>query len=62
MKVFLMYPDRDFDLKRPFPVNEPLLSRDLELNTLFNVMALDDELMLQVVKKDDQPGTRRRIS
>jgi hypothetical protein len=51
MKAFLMHPDRDFDLERPLPVNEGDLRRDLELDTLFQAMAANDELVLDVVKK-----------
>jgi hypothetical protein len=42
MKAFLMYKDRDFDLKRKLPSNEQALIQDLELNTLFNAMAQGD--------------------
>ncbi|RQW09416.1 DNA mismatch repair protein MutS, partial [candidate division KSB1 bacterium] len=51
MKAFLMYRDRDFDLQQPLPPNAPALIQDLELKTLFKAMALDDDLVLQVVKQ-----------
>ena len=51
MKAHLMYKDRDFDLQKELPVNEEELIQDLELNTLFNAMALGDEFLLEVVKK-----------
>jgi DNA mismatch repair ATPase MutS len=51
MKAFLMYRDRDFDLQRELPPNEQALTQDLELNTLFNAMALGDEFLLEVAKK-----------
>lgn len=51
MKAFLMYKDRDFDLKRKLPWNEPALTQDLELNTLFSAMADGDEFMLEVARK-----------
>lgn len=51
MKVFLMYKDRDFDLQRRLPRNEQALIQDLELDTLFNAMALGDEFLFDVVKK-----------
>jgi DNA mismatch repair ATPase MutS len=51
MKAFLMYKDQDFDLERPLPSNEQALTQDLELNTLFNAMVLDDKFLLDVVKK-----------
>jgi DNA mismatch repair ATPase MutS len=51
MKAFLMYKDQDFDLKRKSPPNEQALTQDLELNTLFNAMALGDEFLFEVAKK-----------
>ena len=51
MKAFLMYRDRDFDLQQEFPPQEEALTQDLELNTLFNAMALGDEALLEVAKK-----------
>jgi DNA mismatch repair ATPase MutS len=51
MKAFLMYRERDFDLKRTLPSHEQALTQDLELNTLFNAMALGDEFLFEVAKK-----------
>lgn len=51
MKVFLMFRDRDFDLQKKLPLSEQSLVQDLELNTLFNAMALGDDFLLQVVRK-----------
>src|SRR6266699_4824750 len=51
MKAFLMYKDRDFDLQRKLPPNEQALTQDLELNTLFNAMALGDKFLFEVAKK-----------
>jgi DNA mismatch repair ATPase MutS len=51
MKAFLMYKDQDFDLQRKLPTNEQTLTQDLELNTLFNAMALGNNFLLEVVKK-----------
>jgi DNA mismatch repair ATPase MutS len=51
MKAFLMYKDQDFDLQRELPSNEKALTQDLELNTLFNAMALGDEFLFEVAKK-----------
>jgi len=51
MKAFLMYKDRDFDLQQKLLWNEPALTQDLELGTLFNAMALGDEFLLEVAKK-----------
>ena len=50
MKAFLMYKDRDFDLQRKLPPNEQALTQDLELNTLFNAMALGDTFVFAVAK------------
>jgi len=51
MKAFLMYKGHDFDLQRKLPSNEQALTQDLELNTLFNAMALGDKFLLEVAKK-----------
>jgi DNA mismatch repair ATPase MutS len=51
MKVFLMYPDRDFDPKERLPWNEPALTQDLELNTLFEAMAVGDRFLYTVSKQ-----------
>ena len=51
MKAFLMYKDLDFDLQQQLPTNEPGLTQDLELNTLFNAMSLDDKFLFEVGKK-----------
>lgn len=51
MKAFLMHPDRDFDLEQALPANEAVLAKDLELDTLFSVMAANDSLVLEVAKK-----------
>jgi hypothetical protein len=51
MRPFLMYRDRDFDLKQDLPCEAPLLDQDLELGTLFNAMADGDEYLLDIVRK-----------
>lgn len=51
MKAFLMFRDRDFDLQQKSPMNEKELIQDLELNTLFNAMALGDKFLFEVAKK-----------
>ncbi len=51
MKAFLMYKDQDFDLQQPLPPQAPALIQDLELNTLFNAMALGDKFLFEVAKK-----------
>jgi hypothetical protein len=50
MKAFLMYKNRDFDLWRKLPWNEQALTQDLELNTLFDSMALEDKFLFEVAK------------
>lgn len=49
MKVYLMYPNQDFDPQAPLPFNEADLSNDLELPTLFQVMAKEDEYIRKVI-------------
>ncbi|MGA8142234.1 MAG: hypothetical protein WB948_16300 [Desulfobaccales bacterium] len=51
MKTFLMYKDQDFDLQRELPLNEPALTQDLELDTLFNTMAFGDKFLYEVARK-----------
>ncbi|WP_342778619.1 MutS-related protein [Desulfosoma caldarium] len=48
MKVFLLYPDRDFDVAQPLPPNAESLTQDLALNTLFGAMAQGDKFLFQV--------------
>ena len=50
MKVFLMYRGQDFDLEQQLPPNEAALTQDLELNTLFNAMALGDKFLYDVAR------------
>ena len=64
MKVFLMYPDRDFDPEQALPMHKDTLMQDLELNTLFEAMALGDKLLLKVAQQAvlsslDEPDTIR---
>ena len=51
MKAHLLYRDRDFDLQQKLPANEPAMTQDLELDTLFRAMAGGDEFLLQVAKQ-----------
>jgi DNA mismatch repair ATPase MutS len=51
MKAFLMHRNRDLDLRRELPWNEQILKQDLELNTLFNAMALGDAFLYEVAEK-----------
>ena len=48
MKAFLMYRDRDFDLKAGRPSNAADLTQDLELATLFGAMSAGDSFLLEV--------------
>lgn len=50
MKAFLMYRDRDFDQQCALPGNEAVLTKDLELDTLFLAMSVQDPLVLEVAK------------
>jgi DNA mismatch repair ATPase MutS len=61
MKAFLMYRDRDFDLQQESPWNEQALIQDLELNTLFNAMALDDKFLFEVAKKAVLSGLSNEV-
>lgn len=51
MKAFLMYKNRDFDPQQKLPWNEQALTQDLELNTLFNAMALGDPFLFEVARE-----------
>jgi hypothetical protein len=48
MKAFLMYRGQDFDLERKLPPHHEALTQDLELNALFNAMALGDPFLFEV--------------
>jgi DNA mismatch repair ATPase MutS len=50
MKAFLMYRDEDFDLERELPPNAGALAQDLELETLFDAMALGDTFLSSVAR------------
>lgn len=51
MKAFLMYRDRDFDLEEALPWDAEALKQDLELYTLFNVMARGDKFLFRVAEQ-----------
>ena len=51
MKAFLLFRDHDFDLRGKLPANEAGLTQDLELETLFDAMALGDAFLFDVAKK-----------
>jgi hypothetical protein len=50
MKAFLMYRDRDLDLKERLPAHAPALAQDLDLETLFEAMSLGDEFLSDVAR------------
>jgi len=58
MKAFLMFRDRDFDLQQTLPPNEQELTQDLELNTLFDAMALDDDFLREAARKAVLQGVK----
>lgn len=51
MKVFLLYPDRDFDPSQPLLPHSQDLVQDLGLDILFQAMARGDEFMFQVARQ-----------
>lgn len=51
MKAFLLYRNRDFDLLRNPPQQSLALIADLELNTLFNSMALGDAFLFEWTRR-----------
>jgi DNA mismatch repair ATPase MutS len=51
MKAFLLYRDQDFDLQQQLPAGAEAVTQDLELDTLFNAMALGDTVLFEVAKK-----------
>lgn len=51
LKVRLMHRDRDVDLQQKLPSNEEALTQDLELSTLFEVMALGDAIVFDMAKR-----------
>jgi len=46
-----MYPDRDFDIERELPANEPDLNSDLELDILLRAMAADDKFLFEAARQ-----------
>ena len=50
MKVYLMYPDRDFDPKQEHPWNADDLVQDLELEIIFDTMAQEDEFLYEIAR------------
>ncbi len=62
MKALLMHQDRDFDLQQALAWNEQDLTQDLELNTLLNAMAGDDEFLFDVARKAVFSGPRNDVA
>jgi hypothetical protein len=51
MKAFLMHPDQDFNLQQELPPHHGALTRDLELETLFEAMAGGDQFLYEVAER-----------
>ncbi|WP_196606968.1 hypothetical protein [Pectinatus frisingensis] len=51
MKAFLMYKDHNFDSAVQLPANAQSLIQDLELNSLFTVMADNDKFLFEITQK-----------
>ena len=51
MKAYLMYKDRDFDAEQELPFNAQALTEDLELNTIFYTMAMEDKFLFEIAQK-----------
>ena len=51
MRAHLLYRDRDFDLAGELPRNEEELTRDLELEVLFESMAMGDGFLYEVARR-----------
>lgn len=62
MKAFLMFRDRDFDLKSPLPPNADALVQDLELETLFDAMAAGDQFIHDVARVAILSGVSARLN
>jgi len=61
MKTFLMYRERDFDLKQALPWNAQALTQDVELDTLLNAMALGDKFLLEVARMAVLSGVNEEL-
>ncbi len=51
MKVFLMYKNKDFNIKQNLPYNSDILMNDLELEVLINAMSCKDDFLSEISKK-----------
>ncbi len=56
MKARLLYRDRDFDMQAPPPWQAEALTKDLDLTTLFNAMAQEDDFLREVAARVIQTG------
>ena len=61
MKALLMHRDRDFDVESRLPSNEPILTQDLELNTLLGAMAAGDKFLYDVARAAVFSGLQNEI-
>ena len=50
MKALLMHKEKDFDLQQELPRNEAALRQDLELDTILDAMAHEDEFLFEVAR------------
>lgn len=50
MRPHLLYPDRNFDIESELPANEPELTADLNLDTLFAAMGHGDDFVAEVAR------------
>lgn len=62
MKALLMYPQQDFDLKVDLPRQAASVTQDLELDTLLNAMAGEDDFLLEVARKGIFSGQRADVT
>jgi DNA mismatch repair ATPase MutS len=62
MKALLLHRDRDFDVEQQLLSNEPALTQDLELETLFRAMAVDDEFLFDVTRKVMFSGLKNDVA
>jgi hypothetical protein len=61
MKALLMHRVEDFDLQRGLPLNEPILTKDLELDTLLGAMAAGDRFLYEVARAAVFSGLRSDV-
>ncbi|MEJ5189721.1 MAG: DNA mismatch repair protein MutS [Breznakiellaceae bacterium] len=50
MKVFLMYPDRDFNMSEPLPSHHEALAQDMDMAILIEAMGGGDRFITEVAK------------